>query len=105
MGTDIENSDIVVDIANFSFTVGKIEEVGLAKIYNKFPFTEPTAYSVTWSEWLKDSAGDAIEAKKEEQTYKVKKIQKFPNYEEARKFFISKVNDISIVYKEESKTG
>jgi len=100
MEVKLEHEDIVVNIANFSFTVGKIEEVGLAKIYNKFPFTEPTSYSVTWSEWLKNKEGEIIEAKLEEQIYKVKKIKKFPVYEEARKFFIGKVDEISTVYKE-----
>lgn len=104
-----EGTEIVIDIANLSFTIGNVEEVGLSKIYTDKPYKmSPDAYSVSWSEWIKDEGGDTLKVKSEPQVYKVKKFQKFINgggtnaYEKARLFFIKKVDEISKTYDEES---
>jgi hypothetical protein len=92
------DNEITVDIAHLSFSIGTIEEVALQKIYEIVPYTDkPDAYSVSWSEWIGDGK---MEAKSEEQTYKVKKIQKFSTYEKARVFFVGKVEFISKEYNE-----
>ncbi|MHA2099662.1 MAG: hypothetical protein ACW99A_13380 [Candidatus Kariarchaeaceae archaeon] len=90
---------VVVDIAHLSFSIDTIEEVALQKIFESIPYRDkPDAYSVSWSEWIGDNS---IVAKKEEQTYKVKKVQRFDTYAKARIFFVDKVNSISSKYKEE----
>jgi hypothetical protein len=85
-----------IDIANLSFSVDKIEEVTLSKIFISEPqTTKPSAYSVAWTEWV----GNGI-AKAEPEVTKTRNIQRFENYELARMFFISKVDEISKAYKE-----
>ena len=89
-------NEIVIDIASLSFTMGRIEEVALSKIFSKKPYKEvPDAFAVSWSEWV---GGQNLEAEITEQTYKVKKFQRFEDYEEARKFFLGKVDNISKLY-------
>ena len=104
----MENTELVVDIANLAFTVGLVEEVGLAKVYNTEHLKNiPDAYTVSWSEWIKNHAGNTLKSKEEPQVYKVKKFQKFIDsdvqtaYEKARLFFLQKIDEISKSYKEE----
>jgi hypothetical protein len=93
-----KEKEIVIDIISLSFTVDTIEEVKLAKIFDKEkPHDKPSAYSVSWNEWIK---GGTIQAQTEPQTYRVAKLQRFENYELARVFFLDKVNIISQSYKE-----
>ena len=94
----MDENEIVVDIINLSFTVDSVEEVKLAKIFDKGKtLNKPSAYSVSWNEWIKEGA---IKAEKEPQTYRVAKLQRFENYELARLFFLTKVDVISRSYKE-----
>lgn len=89
---ELIRSETTVDIASFSFNVGGIEEVGLAKIFIKVPYTnKPDAYSVTWSEWQKNVEGDRIQAKNEPQIQKVKKIQKIKTWQQAKDLFMDKI--------------
>ena len=91
--------EIIIDIAHLSFSIETVEEVALQKIYDSIPYGDkPDAYSVSWSEWI---GNGTMEAKTEEQTYKVKKFQRFDTYEKARTFFLKKVDLISKLYKEE----
>ena len=92
--------EILIDIANLSFTIDTIEEVGMSKIFVETLYDKPTAYSVSWSEWVKNNQGDTIQAKTEAQTYKTKIIQRFESYDLAREFFIKKIDEISLSYKE-----
>lgn len=104
----IENDlvkEYTVDIANLSFTIATVEEVGMAKIFTKQPYGHiPDAYSVSWSEWIKNSEGEKLQVEASPKTYKVKKFQKFETYEDARLFFIKKVDGISLLYKEDNGT-
>ena len=94
----IDQNGITVDIAHLSFSMETKEEVSLSKIYKHKPYTDrPDAYSVSWSEWI---GNGTMIAKEEAQIYQVKKFQEFVTYEEARKFFVSKVDIISFRYKE-----
>jgi hypothetical protein len=101
---ELIQSETSVDIANFSFNVGKMEEVGLSKVWSKLPYTKlPDSYSVTWSEWIKDEEGKKIVAETEPQVQKVKNIQKFVDFNKAKDKFLQKVTDYLLLYKEEIK--
>ena len=98
MNRIMDENEIVVDIINLSFTVDNVEEVKLAKIFDKEKtLKRPSAYSVSWNEWIKEGT---IKAEKEPQTYRVAKLQRFEDYESARLFFLTKVDAISKSYKE-----
>ena len=94
----MEIQEIIIDIAHLSFSIETMEEVSLSKVYTERPYSDkPDAYSVSWSEWI---GNGTMVAKEEAQIYKVKKFQKFTNYNEARLFFLGKVDIISSRYKE-----
>ena len=94
MNKELVRPESIVDIASFSFSVGKIEQVGLSKVFTRVPYTEkPDSYSVSWTEWLMDTAGDKIQAEVEVQIQKVKKIQKVRTWREAMDLFLKKVTE------------
>lgn len=96
----MEDQEIEIPIAHLSFSIETTEEVALSKVFKK-PFADNiVAYSVSWSEWI---GNGTMVAETEEQIYKVKKFQKFSSYEEARKFFLSKVDLLSSRYRETIK--
>jgi hypothetical protein len=100
-----KNIEIESNIASLSFFMDRIEEVEIKKIYRSSR-ERPDAYSVSWSEWMEDADGKSIRAEVQPQTQKIKQIQKFEHkdlavaFEQARIFFLTKVDEISRKYKE-----
>jgi len=73
----------------------------MAEIWTKIPYGKyPNAWSVGWTEYIKES-GKVTTQSDEGEVYRIRKVERFDNYNEAETFFLKKVQEKLALYKKE----